>query len=158
MTKSPSTVLYEFLQSLVDAAPAGSILFGAEVLDSRWQEITSDKGLVVSNAEWEATPGDPMQQKVFADALLIIGFYRRISSNDTSERRATRDECFAMSATVASAIYNDMSLGNRVCDALLLRAVDGDKSDTSDSYSIINQPIILNPSGSRIDFNLGEAQ
>ena len=156
INKSPSTILYEFLQAIVNDAAANTILNGAEVLDSAWQEMKEDKGIIVSNSEFDLAPG---QSKInFFDTLLIIAFYYRIPSADTSERKDARDKCFEMAEAVAAGIYNDMSLGNRVCGCLLLRGVDGDKSTNADSYAIINLPIILNPTGTRPDYTLGEAK
>ncbi len=63
-----------------------------------------------------------------------------------------------MHTAVIKAINEDVSLGERVCDCLLLAAVDGDKSERSDTYALINQPIILNPTGERRDYTLGEAK
>lgn len=155
--KSPSTIVFEFAEAVVAAAVADTILDNAELLDSAWQEITTDKGIVVSNSEFDLAPRQQNEISIY-DALVIIGIYYRIPGTDTTDRAEARDKCFEMAEALAAAIYDDMSLGDRVCDCLLLRATDGMKSSTSDTYAIINLPIILNPTGERIDYNLGEAK
>lgn len=154
--KSPSTIVYEFAEAVVSAAGIGTILEDAEVLDSAYQEITKDFGIVVSNSEFDLSPGQGNVVSIF-DSLIIIGFYYRISGLDTTNRAEARDKCFQMAEAFSQAVYNDMSLGNRVCDCLLLRATDGMKNTNADSFAIINLPIILNPTGERVDYSLGEA-
>lgn len=137
-------------------ATSGNILRNAQILDSKWQEITEDKGIVISNAEWDFSPGAGGDLQLY-DALMIVGFFYRIPGADTSERAMARDKCFEMAKAFAAAIFNDFTLGGRVCDAQVLRLVDGMDNTNSDSFAIINLPVILNPTGNR-DFNLGEAQ
>lgn len=158
---SPSSIVASFAEDVIAAAAPNSILDGAEVLDSKFQEITKDKGIVVSNSEWEFTNKQQMNTSI-ADALIIIGFYYRVPGADTSERAEARNKCFEMAEAFAQAVFEDFYLKgnsstNRVCDSVLLRAVDGDDNRTSDSFAIINLPIILNPTG-RLDTNLGEAK
>lgn len=154
--KSPSTIVYEFANEIVLAAANGTILKDAEVLDSAFQEITKDKGIVVSNSEFDLAPN---QTGIgIYDALIIIGFYYRIPGTDTTDRAEARDKCFQMAEALSDAVFDSMSLNNRVCDSLLLRATDGMKNTTSDAFAIINLPIILNPTGERIDYSLGEAR
>jgi len=157
--KSPSTILFDCLNEMVVAAAPATILDSAAVLDSGWQELKGDKGIIVSNSEWDFAPTFGTQTEIY-DALLIIAFYWRIPSDDTSERREPRDKCFQMAQAVVNKFFEgNQDLGGRLCKGfLLLRATDGDKSTNSESYAIINQPIILNPSGSRIDYTLGEAK
>lgn len=159
VNKSPSTILYDFLKETVEAAAAGTILNGADVLDSAWQEIKADKGIVISNSEWDFAPSYGTQTEIY-DALLIVAFFYEVPSGDTSERAEARDKCFQMAQAFADKLFEgNQDLGGRVCKGfLLLRATDGDKSVNSATYAIINQPIILNPSGSRIDYTLGEAK
>lgn len=157
--KSPSTIVYEFANGIVQAAANGTILDKneTEVLDSAYQEITKDRGIVVSNSEFEFAPKQENEIGIF-DALIIIGFYWRISGIDTSDRAEARDKCFQMAEAISQEIFSDMSLGNRICDCLVLRATDGMKNTNADSFAIINLPIILNPTGERIDYSLGEAK
>lgn len=153
----PSKILTDFFTPIVAAAAAitNNIFHDAEVLNTKWQNISKDKGIVISNAEWDFAP--QTEELGIYDALLIIGFYWRVKSDDTTEREDEQEKCFELATAAANAIFADPTLGGRVCDCLLLRAVDGMDSSTSDSYAIINLPIILNPTGSR-DFNLGEAK
>lgn len=155
--KSPSTIVYEFAKEMVDAAAADTILKDADVLDSANQEISADKGIVVSNSEFDLAPKQENEIGIY-DGLVIIGFYYRIPGADLSERKEARDKCFQMAVSLSEKIYADMSLGNRVCDCLPLSATDGMKSVSSDSFAIINLPIILNPTGERRNYTIGEAK
>ncbi len=158
-TKSPSSLLFDFLKETIEQTKdENAALFGIEVLDSVYQEMKLDKGIVVSNSEWDFAPLST-ETDVF-DALIIMGFYVRINGKDTSERAEQRDVCFQMAKAVADKLFEDnQDLNGRVCKGfLLLRAVDGNRNTTSDEYAIINLPIILNPSGARIDYSLGEAK
>jgi hypothetical protein len=156
--KSAPTILYEFVNDLVLAAQANTILFKdeTEVLDSAYQEITKDRGIVVSNSEFDLAP--KQNGLGLYDALVILGFYYRIPSADTTERMEARDKCFEMTNVVTTELFRDETLGNRICNLLVLRAVDGMKNTNSDSFAIINLPVILNPTGDRIDYTLGEAR
>lgn len=156
---SPSTVVYDFAVELVDAAlPAAALEDDGniEVLDSQFQAITKDRGIVVSNSEWDFAPAGEIVK--FYDSLVIVGFYLRIAGIDTTERKAARDAVFEMAREFSAAIYADQTLGGRVCDCQILRSVNGDNSTTSDSYSIINLPLILNPTGAAVDDRLGDAR
>lgn len=155
--KSPSSLLHEWVQEIIDEEPPTSILNGVENHDSAHQTIEDDKGIYVSNAEWQFAPKLGTEAGVF-DVLLILSFYYRVEGADKTERAAARDRVGAMAQIVASRMFGDQTLGNRFCDFLLLRAVDGSKSIKSDFYAIINLPVILNPSGERIDYQLGEAK
>lgn len=156
--KSPSTVLYEFLSETVAAAANGSVLKDAQVLDSKDQKIDAEigKGMVVSNSEFLIGPTS-VDDDEFYDALLIIGFYWRVPSADWTERRESRDKCFQLAFETARKMFEDDTLGGRVCDSRVLPAVDGSDNSTADEYAIINLPVILNPR-SRRDYNLGEAR
>lgn len=158
---SPSSIVAAFALDVIAAAAPGSILLGAEVLDSKFQEITQDKGIVVSNSEWDFV-NKQMMNMSFSDALVIVGFYYRVPGADTSERATARDKCFEMAEAFAQAVFNDFYLKGaspteRVCDSVLMRAVDGNDNTNSDSFAIVNLPIILNPTG-RLDTNLGDAK
>ncbi|MBS1793354.1 MAG: hypothetical protein JSS81_05840 [Acidobacteria bacterium] len=155
MSISPSTILYDFAVETEASAPLNSILKGVEILDSKWQEITKDKGIVISNSEWNFAP--QTAQMGLYDALMVIGFYCRVPGADTTERMDARDQCFALAEAFAQKLFDDQYLGGRVCDVLVLRAVDGMNNTNSDSFAIINLPIVLNPTGNR-DFNLGDAK
>lgn len=154
--KSPSSILVEFANEFVAAAESGSIEEGAQVLDSKNQRLEEDKGIVVSNAEWTFSPSSENIEKFF-DALLIVGFYYRIPSDDGTEWAIPRDKCFELAQAFSQALFDDQTLGERVCDFNMLRLVDGQDNANSNDYAIINLPIILNPTGAR-DFNLGEAK
>lgn len=157
MSQSPSSIVYDFTVEIVAAAAEDSILEDAETLDSAYQLIKKSKGIVVSNSEFALAPKQESDILAF-DALLIVGFYYRIKGTKTEERKLARDKCFEMAEAFAEAVYADMSLNDRVCDCLLLRAVDGTDNTTGDTFAIINQPIVLNPSGAPIDYTLGEAK
>lgn len=154
--KSPSSTLIDFALEIVADAEQLTILSGAEVLDSKWQNIETDKGIVISNAEWDFAPAANGVEKFF-DALMIVGFYYRIPGTDTTTRAEARDKCFELAQAFTEAIYADQYLNERVCDVQILRLVDGMDNVNSDSFAIINLPLILNPTGNR-DFNLGEAR
>lgn len=154
--QAPSTIVYEFIKEVISSASQNSILENAEVLDSAYQEITEDKGIVISNSEFDFAPKSVGVG--LYDVLLIIGFYCRVSGLDTTDRSEAINKCFQMAEALSDKIFNDMSLGNRVCDSLILRATDGMKNTASDSFAIINLPIILNPTGQRVDYILGEAK
>ncbi len=154
--KSAPTILVEWLEEILPNEPNDSVLKDAQILDSKFQAIEEDKGIVVSNSEWDFAPQQGGTAALF-DALMILGFFVRIPSADTTERREQRDYVYQMAQLIATKMLDDESLGGRICDLLLLRAVDGMKSEDSESYAIINLPIILNPTGSQ-DYTLGEAR
>lgn len=163
MDKSPSSIVADFLSAIVaqaEAASAESELKGAVVLDSAFQNIPLNvevvKGFVVSNSEWDFAPGRG-EMKVY-DSLVIIGSYYRIPGSDKTNRAEIRDKNFRMMQAAVEKLYADQTLGGQICDLLILRATDGDKNTTADSFAVINQPIILNPTGARIDYTLGEAK
>lgn len=159
MSSSPSTIVFDFAEELIAAADANSELYDdddIEALDSKFQAITTNRGIVISNSEFDLAPTSA--DVGFYDSLIIVGFFVRIPGTDTTERKATRDRCFEMAREFADAIFTDQTLGGRVCDCLVRRAVNGDTSETSDSYSVINLPIILNPTGDAVDINLGDAR
>lgn len=154
---SPSSVVHAFVDAFVatisdDEDP----LYQAQVADSAFEKMTEDRGIVVSNAEWSFAPQSA--SIAMQDALVIIGFWVRIAGTDESSRADERNTCYLMARSVAAAIYDDISLGSRVCDCLLSRAVDGTKSIGSETYAVINLPITLNPTGTPLDINLGEAR
>lgn len=160
MDKSPSSIVSDFLTQIVAEAADDSPLKNAAVLDSAHQEIPMNaevvKGFVVSNSEWDFAP--EVDETGVCDSLIIIGSYYRISGLDTTNRAESRDKNFQMMKAAADKIFADQTLGGKVCDSLILRATDGDKSTNSDTFAIINLPIILNPTGARIDYTLGEAR
>lgn len=154
---SPSSVIAAFAAEIVAAAAEDAVLENAAVLDSKSQLIETKKGIVVSNAEYELAPKQENVISLF-DALVIVGFFYEIDGTEPDDRAAARDKCFELAEAFAQAVYDDMSLGNRVCDCLLLRAVDGWDNSTGDTFAIINLPIILNPTGGPIDYILGDAK
>jgi hypothetical protein len=161
MSVSPSSIVAAFAQDAVDISGSGSILEGAQVCDSASQEWTEDKVIYVSNAEWDFV-NKAMMNMSFSDALIIVSFAHRIPGEDTTERAAFRDKAFEMAEAFAQAVFEDFYLKGkndteRVCDSVLLRAVDGNDNLNSQPYALVNLPIILNPTG-RLDTNLGEAK
>lgn len=159
MSSSPSTIVFEFAEEIIAAAPASSALYNdndLEALDSKRQKITTDRGIVVSNSEFDLAPTS--SDVKFYDSLIIVGFFVRVPKLETEDRQATRDQCFDLARAFADAIYTDQTLGGRVCDCLVMRGVNGDNNATSDSYSVINLPIILNPTGAAVDVILGDTR
>lgn len=154
--RSPSSLVFDFLVDTIEGVTdEEDPLYEAEILDSKSQKMTKDRGLVVSNASYELAPRQEMEIDAF-DAVVIIAFWSRVLGKEATQRQTARDEVYRMANYVAQKIFEDMSLGSRVCNSLLERATDGSRSVTSTEYAVINLPIILNPTGEAVSYNFGE--
>ena len=150
--KSVETNVFEWLKSLVESAPEESVLSGVDVQDSNAQEMTKNSGIYVSYAEWQSMPTEE-GRKIY-DAFLIIAIYSRIRGTDKSERLTSRDKAFQISEAISTALDADMTLGERFCDHQKFRSYSGNAPVKSDSYAVINLPIVLNPTGALNDFTI----
>lgn len=151
-TKSVETRVFDWLKSLVESAPSDSVLSDVDVQDSNAQEMTKTNGIYVSHAEWQSAPTQEGRKEF--DAFLIIAIYSRVRGADKSERLESRDRAFQISEAISEALDADMTLGERFCDNQRFRVYSGNTAVKSDSYAVINLPIVLNPTGALNDFTI----
>lgn len=157
--KSPSSLVFDFLTDVVGGVTdSAALLYQAEILDSRSQKMTKDRGIVVSNSQFDL-PVRGQTDRTFSDALVVIAFWVHINAKDLTARMPHRDQCFEMARYVADKINEgNYSLGNRVCDSTIERVTDGIRNVTSTEYAVINMPLILNPTGDAVSYSIGEGQ
>lgn len=136
---------YEFLQTAIEGAADTDALFGAELHDTVYQQIENDFGVRISTPESSLAPQSSGIED--NDALVTLVIFARIQGADKTDRLNALDVCDAVTKAVAKTFYDDLSMGGRVCDCDVLRAVTDFDSIGSDVFAVSNLPIVVNPSG-----------
>jgi len=144
--------VHEFIQEAIDAAGEGDVLFEAENQDTVYLSITKDFGVRLGDCSSDAAPLPGGAEMAEFDAFLPLCFFARIEGTDKTDRKAARNKARALWFAVAMRIHNDRTLGGRVRDTIMRRAVTGyDSMAEGDFYAVVNLPLIVNSTGQQLE-------
>jgi len=144
--------VHEFIQEAIEAAQDGDVLFNAELHDNAYLTITKDSGIRLGDCTSDAAPLPGGEEMAEFDAYLPICFFSRIEGTDKTDRKAARNKARALWFAVALLFHNDRTLGGRVRDIIMRRAVTGYDSITDgDFYAVVNLPLIVNSTGQQLE-------
>lgn len=149
MEKPSEILLYEFLRESIDALPQDHTLFELEVHDTVFQPIKQHRGVRISDAVGDLSPGPEMVLKEY-DVLLVITCYSRVIGTDKTQRQDALIDLFNIQREIYSLLVGDSTLGGRVCDSMLLKGGRGYDVLAGEPYAVSNTPIVINPSGERL--------
>jgi hypothetical protein len=144
--KPVEILLFDFLKEKFDLAVPDEPLFQIELHDTMHQTITKLRGVRISEANGLLAPG-PGGGVGEWDVELIVTCYAKVEGKDKTERQAALQASFDIHRAVAGLLFDDSSLGGRVCDVLLRKWGRGYDVFEGNPYAVVNQPLIMNPSG-----------
>src|SRR5690606_14019883 len=124
MDKPVEILVFDFFNAAVTAAVSGDVLFGVQLHDTQYQTITKPKGIRISEAISELGPGIDGNWKEL-DADLIVTCWVRVAGVDKTERQTALIDLIKLQEKVTQLIFNDTTLGNRVCDLTIGKAGRG---------------------------------
>ena len=148
MSEKPVEILvYEFLQEAVDDAADASALFGADVHDTVWQSMKKDRprGLRITDAVGDIAPIGEGQVKEFDVEMQIVCFVK-VEGVDKKDRGPALQAVFEIEKAVHKLIFDDQTLGGRVCDVVIEKSVRGYDSIDGNPYAVANISVVINPS------------
>jgi hypothetical protein len=146
MEKPSEILLYEFLRESFNALPQDHPLFEVELHDTVFQTIKTERGVRISEAVGDLSPGPEMVVKEY-DVLVILTCYSRVTGKEKTDRQPALIDVFAIQKAVYSLLIDDSTLGGRVCDSMLLKGGRGYDVLEGEPYAVSNTPIVINPSG-----------
>lgn len=144
MDKPAEILVFDFFTAAIAAAVSGDVLFGVQLHDTQWQTITKPKGIRISEAVSELAPGVDGVWKEF-DADLIVTCWVRVGGVDKTERQSALIELGKLQEKVTQLMFEDTTLGGRVCDLLINKAGRGYDVYDGDPYAVVNIPVRINP-------------
>jgi hypothetical protein len=148
MDKPAEIQIFDFLTDKVAASVAGDIIYGIELHDTVYQAITKDRGVRVSDAVGDFSPGPEMVEKEY-DVFVELACFSRVGGQDVTARQPALIDVFNLQKEIYRIIREDSTLGGRVCDSLLIRGARGYDTFDSEPYAVGNVRLIINPSGAR---------
>lgn len=146
MSETAEKSLYDFLK---DQAPNGVLLKQADIHDSEYQRFSKDKALGVRIGTSFGTPGPDAGGVKEWDVCLLLICYARVPGGVTAPDRADpREQATQLAHEVCGLLYEDSSLGGRVCVIQPKRIMrDWDKADKAQTFAVVNIPVVIDPSG-----------
>ncbi len=152
MSNKPSEILlFEYLDGAVAAIDdEDAVLFGVAVQDTVYQSMVKIDRLVrVSDAEGGLSPGPGGQLGEFdVKITLVVG--SRVKGSDKTERATAVTDLFLMQRAVCQLLFDDETLGSRVCEVLVKDGVRGYDILDGEPYAVANIPLIVNPTGAAV--------
>lgn len=137
------TLVYQFLQTLVDKAVAEQPLYRLELHENLYRPIKTHKGLRVGyvTSQLSLNPETEIQEY---DASLTLVAYSYLKKSDSALYNSGIQTILNIGAEVVKEIQLDGTLGNRVCRTRVLPASRGIEELNSNDYAVLNLPIIIN--------------
>jgi hypothetical protein len=148
MDKPAEILLFDFLDDEISSAVPESVLFDLELHDTVYQSITKPRGIRISEAVGDLSPGPEMVIKEY-DVSLIIICYSLVEGKQITQRQPALISVFQIQQAVYELLVTDSTLGGRVCDVLILKGSRGYDVFDEGIFAVANVPIIINPSGAR---------
>jgi hypothetical protein len=137
------TLVYQFLQTLIDRAVAEQPLYRLELHDNLFRRIKTDRGVRVGTVDSTLSLNPEGEIEEFSAGVTLV-VYARIREGGLPSRNQARQIVLNIAAEITKKIQLDGSLGNRVCRARILQAGrDFDEYDSA-PYAVMNLPIIIN--------------
>lgn len=148
MSNPAEILLFEFLQESIDASGADDVIYAIELHDTIYQKITKDRGLRISDAVSDMAPGPGGDMREF-NARIVLVCFAKVGGKDKKDRQPALTDVFQLQQAVYQLLYNDPSLGGRVCDTNLERGSRGYDILDGSPYAVANIPVVVNPIGSQ---------
>lgn len=148
MVKPVEILLFDFLAAAIAAAVPGDVIYELDLHDTVYQTIDAKqgRGIRISEAAGSLAPGPGGGLKE-CDVELIIVCYSRVTGREKTDRQPALIDVFATQQEVAKAIYEDPTLGGRVCDVIVGKGSRGYDVIDGEPYAAANVPILINPTG-----------
>ena len=147
MDKPVEILVWEFFADNIAEAVPEDVLYEVELHDTTWQKIMKPRGLRLTNSFGDMAPGPGGGMKE-VDMHMQVAIYARVEGTDQSARVPAMQKVYDLERKVCEMIYGDQSLGNRVCDVLIVKCIRDYDSLDGNPYAIANIQLIINPSGS----------
>jgi hypothetical protein len=138
--------LFLFLQGAIAAAAVGDAFHQVELHDTFHQVITQDRGLRIGDGRSELAP-KPDGTLGEYDADLELVCFARVAGSDKTERLAARDAVMDLAAATVKRMFDDPTLGGRICDLLVGAIVREFASINGQPLALARIPLMINPSG-----------
>lgn len=142
--KPTESLLFEFLAEHIDAAGSGDVLYMAELHDTPYQTIKTDRGVRVSEAVGHFALGPEMVVGEF-DMQVIVICYSRVQGTEKTDRQPALQDVFDLARAVFQAVTDDSTLGGRVCDSLIGECRRGYDVFNGEPFAVVNLPVVINP-------------
>lgn len=143
MDKPAEILLFDYLTEQVEAAAAGDVLFEIELHDTVYQSITKTRGVRISDAVGDMSPGPAGEIKEFNVDLQIV-CYAKVEGKDKKQRQEALTAVFAIQQEMYRVLIGDSSMGGRVCDVKLLRGSRGYDVFDGNPYAVANLGVLIN--------------
>lgn len=144
-TKPAEILLYDFLFEVVDAAlPDDPLFYQLELHDTIWQSITKDRGVRISDATSFMSPEPGGGMKEF-DARIVLVCYSKVKDKDQKARVPALTAVFLLQQAIYQLLYDDPTLGDRVCGSRLEPGSRGYDNLNGKPYAVANIPLVINP-------------
>jgi hypothetical protein len=138
---------HDFIGDAIAEAVNGHELYGAELHETVYQTIKKDYGVRVGDCQSSLAPlpgGEAVEE---FDGLLTLVCYGRVVGPDKTDRMQAREKALAIAKALSKLFLDDPSMGGRVRDARVLRALRGYESVGSQPYAVCNLQLIVNETG-----------
>ena len=143
---SPEKALYEFLKTAVAEAEEDSPLYGAQVLPTVYHQPQQPIAIRVGNCDSTLSPR--VAGMTEQDALCVVEILSRVPDEiEPEEYLEARERAREAQLAAAQFLLDDPSLGNRVCDSLLLDSTRAFGSLKTSKNAVALIPVLINPSG-----------
>ena len=155
MSMPPEDAAFDLLETNINAAVEGTVLYGAELLDNPDDNITKDYGLSIGDCDGaDIAPlrgGEGMEE---FDAIFMLITYARVAGTDKADkvaRRAARAQARALGLEVAKVFHNNKTMNGQVKNSRVLRGTRGfDSLESGELYAVVNLPLIVNETGRQL--------
>lgn len=147
MDKPAEILLFDFLRERIDAAVPESPLFDLELHDTVYQTITKERGVRISEAVGDLSPGPDSIREY--DVELIVTCFSKVLGKNVKDRQPALISVFGIQKAVYEILLADSTLGDRVCDSLMRKGGRGYDVFEDGVFAVTNMPMIINPSGAR---------
>jgi len=143
---SVQTDIYDFIKAAVDAAAAGDVLYDAEVHDTPFRQINTEKGVSVwyTKAAIAPLPGSNGVNR--SDVVLMLMCYFA-AGRDKADQAAGRDHAEQFANAVAMLFFNDPRMGGRCEYSRPFAARDGFDELKGTDYAVVHLAIVVNETG-----------
>lgn len=145
-TKPAELLLYEYLGEKIAQAVHGDPLFEIELHDTVYQPITKLRGVRISDSISTPAPDIGGGVKEYDLEVQIVCFVR-VESADQKKRAEALQKVFEIQTEVCGLLFDDASLGGRVCDSFVGTSIRAYDRLDGNPYAVANIPLTINPSG-----------
>lgn len=142
---------FEFFESGLNALGEDSPIFGAELHDTLYREITKEFGIRIGDGESDFVPNAGSTEEQEVDGVIPIVIFSLVTGADRSDRKAARTRMIRVAKWVSRLVRVDPTMGGRVNDARIKRVPRGWDSIKSAPYSVANMHLLVNETGGPIE-------